>query len=181
MGSAVGRWARTAGFAGVFLPGWRRASLVGRVSPRSRGPGGPFRPLVLQMVTIDGSMVTICTTFVEKRAATARERVREPPHRRQDRSRPGRGTPAFTPQGAEPPNPSSKARKHPGNQYQRLLSPGGHRPFVILRGGVAGVAEPRHRVLTQPWRLGPATARRTTAGGARVLSAARRRGLSRGR
>ena len=48
--------------------------------------------------------------------------------------------------GAEPLNTTSKVRRHPGSPYQRALSPGGPPPFVILRGGVAGVAEPRHKV-----------------------------------
>ena len=56
--------------------------------------------------------------------------------------------------GAEPLNTTSKVRRHPGSPYQRALSPGGPPPFVILRGGAAGVAEPRITVLTEPRRPG---------------------------
>ena len=53
------------------LPGCWRALLAARVATALGGVPGDFRPLVLQLMTIDGSIVIICTTFVEKGATRA--------------------------------------------------------------------------------------------------------------
>ncbi len=61
------------------------------------------------------------------------------------------------PVGAEPRAPRARPAGIRAVPTPLSLSPGGHPPFVILRGGVAAAAERRPRDLTYPRRLGPAT------------------------